>query len=103
MGVGAVAMRSLVDNVESLCLVKECRELETHYGTNFTVTVLVDADATSLQTIKKTIREIDKEKLIRKCYEKSPTIADVSSRGGSWPKLWDTALHLESQTHYGST
>ena len=63
-GVGAVAMRSLDDNVESLCLVKECHELETYYGTNFTDTVPVDADATSLRTIKKTIREIDKEKLI---------------------------------------
>ena len=100
-GVGAVAMRSLVDNVESLCLVKECHELETHYRTNFTDTVLVDADATSLWTIKKTIREIDKEKLIRQCYEKSPTIADVSSRDGSWSKLWDTALHLGSRHTMG--
>ena len=52
-GVGSIAMRSLVDNVESLCLVKECHEIETHYGTNFTDTVLVEADATSLRTIKR--------------------------------------------------
>ena len=35
-GVGAVAIKSLSDDVESLCLVKECRELESTYGTSFT-------------------------------------------------------------------
>ena len=32
-GVGAAAMRSLTDDIESLCIVKECSELETSYGT----------------------------------------------------------------------
>ena len=40
-GVGAVAMRSLSDDMESLCLVKECRELELYYGTNLTDIVLM--------------------------------------------------------------
>ena len=40
-GVGAVAMRSLSDDMESLCLVKECRELELNYGTNLTDIVLM--------------------------------------------------------------
>ena len=43
-GVGAAALKSLTDNVASLCLRKECRELESYYGNNFTDTVLVDAD-----------------------------------------------------------
>ena len=34
-GVGIAAMRSLADNPESLCLVKECRELEDYnFGTS---------------------------------------------------------------------
>ena len=35
-GVGAAAMKSLSDDVDSLCLVKECCELESTYGTRFT-------------------------------------------------------------------
>ena len=40
-------MRSLSDDMESLCLVKECRELELYYGTNLTDIVLMDADTIS--------------------------------------------------------
>ena len=36
VGVAAVAMRSLLDDPNSLCLVGECRELEEHFGTNYT-------------------------------------------------------------------
>ena len=32
-GVGAAAMRSMVDDVASLCLVEECKELEEGFGT----------------------------------------------------------------------
>ena len=34
VGVAAVAMRSLLDDPNSLWLVGECRELEEHFGTN---------------------------------------------------------------------
>ena len=36
LGVAAVVMRSLLDDPNSLCLVGECRELEKHFGTNYT-------------------------------------------------------------------
>ena len=36
VGVGAVAMRSLVDHPNSLCFVGECREAEERFGTIFT-------------------------------------------------------------------
>ena len=45
--VGVVAMKSLSDDPESLCLVKECRELESYYSTNFTSEILSDADSTN--------------------------------------------------------
>ena len=90
-------MSSLVDDVDSVCLVKECRELETEYGTSFTNSVLADADAVCDRVIKKTIREIDKKKLVEKCHEKSSAIASIINRGGCWPKLWDIALHLGSR------
>ena len=80
---------------------KECRELEINFGTNFTDTVLVDAHNVSLRVIKKTICGIDREKLVRNCRLKSLTIAGVTSRGGSVPKLWDSALHLGSRHTIG--
>ena len=80
---------------------KECRELEISYGTNFTDTILTDANNVSLRIIKKTIRGIDREKLVQKCSNKSPTIAAVASKDGSWPKLWDSALHLGSRHTIG--
>ena len=96
-GVGAVAMSSLVDDIDSVCLVKECRELESEYETSLTNSVLADADAVSERVIKKTIRGIDKEKIVEKCHKKSPAIANIINRGGCWPKLWDIALHLGSR------
>ena len=35
-GVGAAAMRSMVDDVASLCLIKECKELEEGFRPQFT-------------------------------------------------------------------
>ena len=34
--VGVMALKSLIDDPESLCLVKECRDLEDHFGTKYT-------------------------------------------------------------------
>ena len=98
---GAVATRSLSDDMESLCLVKECRELELYYGTNLTDIVLMDADTISRRAIRKTLRVIDRDKLVEKCSMKSPSIACIIRKGGSWPKLWDSALHLGSRHTIG--
>ena len=44
VGIAAVAMRSLLDDPNSLCLVGECRELEEHFGTNYTDTIVEGGD-----------------------------------------------------------
>ena len=67
-------MRSLSDDVESLCLVKDCRELEIYYGTNLTDT---DADTISRLAIRKTLLVLDRDKLVEKCSMKSPSIACI--------------------------
>ena len=64
--VGAAAMRSLCDDVES-CLVKECCELESTYGTRFTDDLLTDANCVSKRIIKRNIREMDRHILAQKC------------------------------------
>ena len=48
VGVAAVAMRSLLDDPNSLCLVVECRELEEHFGTNCTDAILEGGDEVSM-------------------------------------------------------
>ena len=94
-------MKSLSDDVESLCLVKECCELESTFGTNFTKDLLTDSNFVSKCVIRKTIRGIDREGLVLKCSTKSPFIGGVVKRGGSWPKLWDSTLHLGSRHTIG--
>ena len=92
--IGVAAMKSLSDDPESLCLVKECRELESYYNTT---EILRDADSIFPTVMKKDIRKIDKDHVLEKCVLKAPLIAQVVSAGGSWPKLWDAALHLGSK------
>ena len=97
VGVGAAAMKSLCDDVESLCLVKECHELESAYGTRFTDDLFTDANCVSQRIIKRNIREMDRHILVQKCSIKSPYIAGVVNGGWSWPKLCESALHLGSR------
>ena len=40
MGFAAVVMSSLLDDPNSVCLVGECRELEEHFGSNYTDAIL---------------------------------------------------------------
>ena len=93
-GVGAAAMRSMVDNVACLCLVKEWKELEEAFGTQFTDKMLGgDADQINMKEVKKVIGQLDREKRIKLCEGKGPQIAAVTRNGG-WLRLWDTALDL---------
>ena len=91
----------LYDDVGSLCLVKECSDLEIFYGTSYTDAILEEASEGCFQDVKRTIRRIDKDKCLLKCCEKAPTIAEVTRRGGSWPKLWDASLHLGTRHSVG--
>ena len=51
--IGVIAMKSLIDDYESLCLVEECRELEDHFGTEYTAQILSDADSCSAKRYKR--------------------------------------------------
>ena len=42
-GIGSISMRSLVDDPDSLCLVKECQDLEDFNGPHYTKDILADA------------------------------------------------------------
>ena len=58
-GVGAEMMKVMS---ESLCLVKECQELEEGFGRSFTDELLSGADSTlDFRHVRKEIRKIDSE------------------------------------------
>ena len=67
------------------------------YGTRFTDDLLTDANCVSKHIIKRNIRDMDRHIVVQKCSNKSRYIAGVVNRGGNWPKLWDSALHLGSR------
>ena len=62
---GPAALRSMVDDVDTLCLVRECRELEESFGTHFTDKILCRGiDQIEMREVRKTIRQLDKGKIL---------------------------------------
>ena len=62
-------------------------------ATNFTTGILTKADSTNTTNFKKTPK-IDKDQTLEKCALKPSLISQVATAGGTWSKLWDSALHL---------
>ena len=79
---------ALCNEVDSICLVKECRELEECFGTKFTEAI-ISKNVCSIREMKKAIMEVDKRKML----EKAPLIAKVAECP-EWAKLWDHVLDL---------
>ena len=73
VGVAAVAMRSLLDDPNSLCLVGECRELEEHFGTNYTDAILEGGDEVSMHEVKRVIKQADRVSKLEKYRERAPS------------------------------
>ena len=57
VGIGTIAVKSLMDDPESICLVKECRSLEGDYGTSYTDKLLTNADEVGLRENEKRYKE----------------------------------------------
>ena len=47
--------------------------------------------------VRKEIRKRDKETHLERRAVKTPHLVEIVKRGGSWPALWDVALHLGSR------
>ena len=78
---------SLCDDFDSPCMVRECRELEEPFGTDFTADIIHNKEL-SLKIVKKILYEEDKNARLEKCRDKAPFIAAVAEDIG-WNKLWD--------------
>ena len=100
-GIAASAMHALLDDPDSICIVRECRELEAVYSLRLTDTILCDAHSVLLRDIKKEVLLADKTMLLDLCAMKAPLIAEVVRLDGSWPALWDTVRHLGSRHTIG--
>ena len=83
---------ALCNEVDSICLVRECRELEESFGTCFTEAT-TSKNLCCLRQMKKVIMEVDRRRMLERCEEKAPMIPKVAECSG-WAKLWDHALDL---------
>ena len=76
----------LCDEVDSLCLVRECKELEEIFGTSFTEMVIAGRKECCLKEMKKMACSINRRMVLVKCAEKTLIIAKVAEHLG-WAKL----------------
>ena len=83
---------ALYNEVDSICLVRECRELEESFGTRFTEAI-TSKNLCCLRQMKKVIMDVDRRRMLERCEEKAPMIAKAAECPG-WAKLWDHALNL---------
>ena len=85
---GARTFQSMSDDMESLCLVRECRQLEKTFQTHYTDKILGCGDQMNVRDIKKEVYKIDKRmKLITHHLQQSPLrreLVGYISRKGCW-------------------
>ena len=87
------------DDLSSLCLVRECEELEEVLMTNYTEDIL-RGEVVGSREIKENIRDNDRQRLLCQCDEKSPLIAEVAREVG-WRNLWDICLSFGEKHSIG--
>ena len=91
------AFSAMVDDVEALSLVKECRDLEERYGSDFTSQILNATDFTASSYVLKEAEDYivkeDKALQLKKASKFCHLTAIADSVG--WRKLWDLALDHE--------
>ena len=88
-GLSVQVRESFCDEISSLSLVKECKELEEKMMTRYTENIL-RGEAVEHRGMREKIKKNDK-KIQFSCVQKSPLIAEVAKDIG-WSKLWDTCL-----------
>ena len=54
--------------------------------------ILEGGDEVSMHEVKKVVKQADRG--VKKCKERALLKVEVVNKGGSWARLWDSALHL---------
>ena len=91
---------ALCGEVDSLCQVRKCKEMEEGFGTGFIEMMIAGRKECCLREMKKVICSIDRRTVLVKYAEKAPTIAKVAEHLG-WVKLWDQTLDLGGKAVLG--
>ena len=98
---GQQTLRALADDTSSILLIKECEELDDHFGTSFTASLLEHRDGfcPSKREMTKDIQDRELALFLKKCDErKVPTImTDIEEKIG-WIRLWSLSM---DQGHKG--
>ena len=87
---GSVLM-ALYDDVEPICLVRECREMKEGFSTHFTNSI-ISKEVISIREMKNVITDVDNNRIVR-CKEKTPMIVRMAEAPG-WLKVWDHGMDL---------
>ena len=74
---GARVFHCLLDDVPSMYLVRECRELEVHISTSVTDSIVHQSEISIRASVKIRLKNIDKEIMLSRCTEKAPFVADI--------------------------
>ena len=88
------AFSAMADDVEALCLVRECRELEERYKSDFTSAILSAQESRDgLEIIRNAQRIIKKkDRLLLLCKASQYQFVQQIAENVGWNKLWDDAL-----------
>ena len=85
---------AMADDVEALCLVRECRELEERYKSDFTSAILsAQESGDGLEIIRNAQKIIKKkDRLLLLCKASKYQFVQQIADNVGWKKLWDNAL-----------
>ena len=92
--ISSETLKALSDDSDSICLIRECRQLELAYDTDFTSLLLDPNSEHPYSTVmKKSLQSRDRELRLQTLEERADmeTIVNVE-RAVGWLKLWDLAL-----------
>ena len=83
---------SLTDDIESLCFVKECRELEGRFGTHYTSEVLTSPPDKMNSMLREMESEIYKKDHVLQVTKATHHHDLCKLADTGWKKLWDHSL-----------
>ena len=85
VGVGVEVLHACVDDIESVCLVKECVELEEWFGCEF-VGKLLRREGNCFKLMRKELVQKDHMMSVEKCKEKAYIMIAAVAERSRWPR-----------------
>ena len=80
---GTLAVQAMLDDPDSLCIIRECCDLEAEYSTGYMYKIITNADKVYMREVKREIKKCDRKLQMNICIVKAHQIAEVEKLGGS--------------------